>query len=74
VKSNPHALVSWYFENKEIFTNYKYNITNMLEQIANEDYHSIITDEQFRKLGHIYYGDTNIVWDRVLHEKSRKKN
>ena len=27
-----------------------------LEGILDDDYHSIISEEQFKKLGHIYYG------------------
>lgn len=30
---------------------------SQLKSILDNDYHSVITDEQFKELGHIYYGD-----------------
>lgn len=37
VKSNPISFITWYFENKEIFQNYKYNLSvNQLKQIDDE--------------------------------------
>ena len=45
VKTNPVALISWYFESKEIFTNYRYNLTlnqqNQIDDIEFSDLNNV---------------------------------
>jgi hypothetical protein len=45
VKTNPIALITWYFESKEIFTNYKYNLTLIQ--------HKQIDDAEFSDLNNV---------------------
>lgn len=33
VKSNPQSVFSWFFGNKELFSSYKHNITNVVYRI-----------------------------------------
>ena len=44
-KTNPVALISWYFESKEIFTNYRYNLTlnqqNQIDDIEFSDLNNV---------------------------------
>ena len=51
VKSNPAALITWYFQSKEIYSNYKYNLTlSQYKQIDYTDFSDLSNVQMFESI------------------------
>lgn len=64
IKSNPQSIITWFYGNKELTSNYKYNITNIVYKQINRSNLDDISNFQFfrsslmiNSLSQFDYGD-----------------